>query len=82
MRVSLVFGFVLLWAGSAIAAQADAAKNPKESPLAIGALAGVGFPRPLSDEAMIVLHSDLGARSHLDSSSERGRQCRLPGAED
>jgi hypothetical protein len=52
---------VMLWAALASAdKEPDAAKKPKDGPFAIGAMAGVGFPRPLSVEAMIVLGRTVG----------------------
>lgn len=61
MRGALMFGCVMLLSSSALASDPDTAKRkPKESALSIGALAGVGFPRPLSVEAMIVLGRGVG----------------------
>ena len=60
MRGALIFGCVMLLSSSALASDPDSAKKPKESGFSIGALAGVGFPRPLSVEAMIVLGRGIG----------------------
>lgn len=49
---------MMLWASSSWADRpetADASTKEKIAPISIGAMAGVGFPRPLSVEAIIVL---------------------------